>query len=58
MTTNKKENFLIKSGRSIETINFCNKINVNQKDIVWLVNRIEKEYRKSCKIFRFKFCWS
>ncbi len=46
MTTNKKENFLIKSGRSIETINFCNKINVNQKDIVWLVNRIEKEYNK------------
>lgn len=46
MTTNKKEKFLIKSGRSIETINFCNKINVNQKDIVWLVNRIEKEYNK------------
>ena len=46
MKLSKKEQFLINSGRSIETLNFCKKFNINQKDIVWFVNRIEKEFEE------------
>ena len=52
MKLSKKEQFLINSGRSIETLMFCKKFNINQKDIVWFVNRIEKEFDE--KLFNSK----
>ena len=52
---NNKESFLIKNGKSIDTIKFCKELNVGLKDLVWFVERIEKEFDKDkleCKIFR------
>jgi hypothetical protein len=38
-----KEEFLVKSGKSLDTINFCKKLKVPKEHLVWFVDRIEKE---------------
>lgn len=39
----KKEDFLIKGGKSLDTINFCKNLKVPKEHLVWFVDRIEKE---------------
>lgn len=39
----KKEEFLIKSGKKMDTINFCKDLKVPKEHLVWFVDRIEKE---------------
>lgn len=41
--TKKKEEFLIKGGKKMDTINFCKDLKVPKEHLVWLVDRIEKE---------------
>lgn len=39
----KKEDFLVKGGKSLDTINFCKNLKVPKEHLVWFVDRIEKE---------------
>jgi hypothetical protein len=39
----KKEDFLIKGGKSLDTINFCKNLKIPKEHLVWFVDRIEKE---------------
>jgi hypothetical protein len=43
MRLNKKEQYLIEQGRSEDTIKFCKKCGIKSDNIVWFVNRIEKD---------------
>ena len=43
MKLTNKEQFLLKSGRKMETITFCKDLKIPQNHIVWFVDKIEKE---------------
>ncbi len=43
MKLSKKEQYLIDNGRSLSTVEFCRSCQIKSDNIVWFVNRIEKD---------------